>query len=312
MDQETTTLMLDVATRFYVRWETQAQIARDLHLDPSTVSRLLKRAREDGVVEVAIRPPRTASLELARAVADMFGVPRVLVVPSADDDSVVAGAAADFLDSHLRSGMRFGVSWGRTLSAVVRRLKPGVVEQLNIAQLAGGIDDPEPGIQGHELVSELASLYPRSRVSYLHAPAIVGAAAARDAMLADRSIQAALQSARHCEVALVGIGQMDARATLVRGGHVSSDDLDVLTVAGAVGNLNTRFFGPEGDTVRHLDHRTIAVEWDALKRIPTVIAVASGAGKTKAMRGALRTGVIDVLVTDDATATRLLAHSGPN
>jgi DNA-binding transcriptional regulator LsrR (DeoR family) len=298
--------MLEVATRFYVRWETQARIARDLGLDPSTVSRLLKRAREDGVVQVEIRPPRSASIELARRIADAFRVPRVVVVPASVDGSVLAGAGADLVDSHLRAGMRLGVSWGRTLASVVRRLTPATVGDLSIAQLAGGVDDPEPGIQGHELVAELASRYPRSRVSYLHAPAIVGSRSARTAMLGDRTIQAALEAARACDVALVGVGQMDGDATIVRGGHVAPDDLDRLRDAQAVGNINTRFFRADGRPAGHLDERTIAIGWADLRRIPTVIAVAAGAGKVAAIRGALRTGCIDVVVTDEPTAASLL------
>jgi DNA-binding transcriptional regulator LsrR (DeoR family) len=302
-----TSTMLDVATRFYVRWESQTRIARELGLDPSTVSRLLKRAREEGVVHVEIRPPRSESVELARVISRRFSVPRVVVAASSDDDSIIAGAAADLLDLHLRSGMRLGVSWGRTLAAVIRRLTPRTVENLSISQLAGGVDDPEPGIQGHELVAEVAGLYPGSRVTYLHAPAIVGSPAARDALLGDRSVQAALEAARHCDVALVGVGQIDGRATLVRGGHVTRDDLDRLVADGAVGNVNTRFFGADGGPIRHLDERTIAIEWPDLRRIPTVVAVAAGGDKAPAIQGALLTGCIDVLVTDRPTAERLLA-----
>ena len=51
-------VLTDIATRHYLHGESQIAIARDLGLDPSTVSRHLQRARDEGIVHVEIRPPR--------------------------------------------------------------------------------------------------------------------------------------------------------------------------------------------------------------------------------------------------------------
>lgn len=303
----TVDLLTDVATRYHLHGESQTKIARDLALDPSTVSRYLKRAREEGIVHVEIRPPRRERLEAGRELASRFGLDRVVVASTEPGDlQGLAAVAAGFLEGLLRSRMRLGISWGRTLGGMVRALRPGLVSQLQIAQLAGGVHDPLPGIQGHELVSELADRYPESRVQYLHAPAIVGSVAVRRAFLGDPTVQAALEAGRRSELALVGIGQIDADTTLLRGGHVSPEDWRLLVEAGAVGNVNTRFFDAAGRPVGNLDRRTIAIEWRDLRAIPTVVAIAAGAEKVAAIRGALVTGAIDVLVTDDLTANELL------
>jgi DNA-binding transcriptional regulator LsrR (DeoR family) len=218
----------------------------------------------------------------------------------------VAGVAADYVDTILRSNMRLGISWGRTLAAVVRRLRPGSVRELTIAQLAGGIDDPEPGIQGYALASELATRFEGSQVHFVHAPAIVASARVRKALLKDPSIVSSLGVARRSELALVGIGQMDGAATLVRGGHVSPADYECLCAAGAVGNLNTRFFDAEGRPVAELEPRTMAIDWADIRAIGTVVAVAAGSDKVAAIAGALRTGCVDVLVTNETTAHGVL------
>jgi DNA-binding transcriptional regulator LsrR (DeoR family) len=93
----------------------------------------------------------------------------------------------------------------------------------------------------------------------------------------------------------------------VRGQHVSIADWRALADAGAVGNVNTRFFDATGRPTGTLDARTIAIDWADLRAIPSVIAVASGGSKVGAIAGALRTRCIDILVTDERTATRLLA-----
>ncbi|HEX7472863.1 MAG TPA: sugar-binding domain-containing protein [Candidatus Limnocylindrales bacterium] len=314
LDTRTIDVLTEIATRYYLRADSQTEIARDLGLDPSTVSRYLKRARDEGIVHVEIRPPRRTDVDLGRALARRYGLARVVVAPTAEgaeDDGdgkrELAATAAGFIEGLLRNGMRLGISWGRTVAAVVAELRPGSVGDLAIAQLAGGVEDPNPGIQGHELVRRLADLYPGSRVHYLHAPAIVDSEATGEALLGDRIVQAALEAARASELAVVGIGQMDDTATLVRGGHVSLEDWARLVAAGGAGNVNTCFFDDRGRALPDLRLRTIAITLDELRAIDTVVAVAGGIGKVRAIRGALTTGAIDVLVTDELTAAAVLA-----
>jgi deoxyribonucleoside regulator len=311
IEVQTVDILSEIATRYYLRDDSQVEIARDLGLDPSTVSRYLKRARDQGIVHVEIRTPRRPDTDLGLALAERYGLARVVVSPvlegrDEDRDQALAATAAAFVDGNLINDLHLGVSWGRTLADVVHHLRPGTVSRLAIAQLAGGVEDPAPGIQGHELVRRLAELYPASRVHYLHAPAIVGSDAAGAALMEDRIVRSALDAGRTSELALVGIGQMDEMATLRRGGHVSAVDWERLAAAGAVANVNTCFIDGLGRPIPELARRTIAISLEELRAIDTVIAVAAGSGKIEAIRAALLTGAIDVLVTDEPTATAVL------
>jgi deoxyribonucleoside regulator len=310
-DGQSLDVLIDVATRHYLHGSSQIDIARDLSLDPSTISRYLKRARDEGIVRVEIVAPRRANVELARELARLLGLSRVLVaeIPGDDADELAAAAAvaAPFVSDQLRRGTRVGVGWGETLAAVIRRLDPGAVEGLHVAPLAGGLAEGRPGIQGHELVRQVTETFPLSRAVYLHAPSIVDAPAIREAFLADRSVQAALAVAARSDVALVGIGDMEPDATLFKASHILPADREALLAQGAVGSMNARFYDAEGKPVEHLDQRTVALTWDELAAIPTVIGVAAGERKAEAIRGAAKTGCLDVLVTDERTAAALLA-----
>ncbi len=301
--------LVDIATRFYVSGQSQIAIARSVGLDASTVSRYLKRARDEGIVRVEIQRPRTLHGDLALELAQGFRLKRAVVVAGAPGPGTipaVAWAAADYVNSQLLNNMRLGLSWGRMLSAAIHMLPPGTVSELDVSLLHGGVGSAGAGIQGVELARHIASLHPRSRVHYLHAPVLVDSHDIKDAMLRDGSIRAALEAAASSELALVGIGTLDESAPLIRYGHISPQDRERLLAGGAVGDMCTRFFTPEGEPVHALDDRLIAIEWDELKRIPLVVAMAAGVEKRDAILGALRAGCINVLITDEPTARAVL------
>ena len=72
-------VLTDVAKRYYLQGESQLEIARGLNLAPSTVSRYLRRARDEGIVYVEIRPPRQERVDLGRTVAARYRISRVVV-----------------------------------------------------------------------------------------------------------------------------------------------------------------------------------------------------------------------------------------
>ena len=229
-----------------------------------------------------------------------------MVASDDGESSAVAAAAAEYVSSQLTNNMRLGLSFGRMLSAMVPLLLTGTVSDLDISMLLGGFGRAMPGIQGHELARHIASLYPHSRIHYLQAPLLVDTPDIRQAMVRDGSIQAALQTAANAELALVGIGNLDDNAPLIRYGHLSTQDQQRLVQSGAVGDVSARFFNVRGEPVTVLDDRLIAIAREHLERIPTIVGVASGLEKLAAIQGALRSGYVNVLITDEAIARALI------
>lgn len=308
-DRSTGDLLMDVARRFYVDGESQVAIARTLGMDPSTVSRYLKRARDEGIVHIEIRRPRRLREDLARELAAGFGLKRAVVAADGSESDAyanVALAAAAYLDGQLANGLRLGLSWGRMLAAVIRAMGSTTITDLELSLLHGGVGSVSDGIQGQELARHLASLHPGSRVQYLHVPLLVDSSDIREALLRDGTIKAALDAAGDVDLAVVGIGALDDGAPLVRYGHISAEDRRALVESGAVGDIATRFFDVQGKPVDVLDDRLLAVGWDALRRVPSLVAIASGTYKRDAIVGALRSGCVDVLVTDESTASAIL------
>ena len=107
--------------------------------------------------------------------------------------------------------------------------------------------------------------------------------------------------------AIVGVGTPSADATIVQMGYLEAADARLLRDRGVVGDILGQFFDANGTVVSLPIHeRRIGIELSDLASIPKVVGVARGLHKTEAILGALRGGFLDVLVTNELVALRLL------
>jgi lsr operon transcriptional repressor len=138
-------------------------------------------------------------------------------------------------------------------------------------------------------------------------PIMASTAELAAALRAEPTIQQVLKQACGVEYALVGVGTPTADATIVHTGYLNAEDTRGLRERGVVGDILGQFFDASGDVVDLPIHdRRIGIELADLRRIPKVVGVAGGKHKAEAILGALHGGFLDVLVTNELTAIRLL------
>ncbi len=296
-----------VARRYYLEGKQKSEIADELGISRFKVARILDEALAQGVVTIEVALPDGLDLELGDALAARFGIRRAVVtlaqegVPTID---VLGAAGARVLQARLGADDTLGLSWGSTLTAVVDASRSTVVSQ--IVQLVGGVASVGLEVNGVELLRRLARSSDAT-VWPLHAPFLVGSAGLARQLREDPSLAPTIDRFSDITVALVGIG------SLATGKSALWTELDVaaraeLTRLGAVADLAGCILASDGSiiTADALD-RVIAIDPVTLRSVPEVIAVAGGEGKTEAIAAALRSGVINTLVTDSATARALLA-----
>ncbi len=303
-------LMAKVADLYYLREFTQQEIADRLGCSRPTVSRLLRRSRASGVVRIEVIPPDGVQHQLARELEQTFEVREALVIPGRSESptatrAALGQAAARYLDRFLKGGERIGVSWGTTLAAVIDHLRSRRLGT-TVVPLVGGVGQAQPGIHANDLAQRLAATH-HGHVHLLHAPAVVANRGVRDALLTDPRIRAVLTLARKVDVALVGIGALVRSSTLIQSGYFSVEDFAMLRQRGAVGDICTRPFTSTGASADEmLARRILAVDLGDLRQIPTVIGVAGGLEKAAAIFGAVRGGLVKVLITDQVAARAVL------
>jgi DNA-binding transcriptional regulator LsrR (DeoR family) len=308
-------LMTKVARMYHERGARQADIALTLNISQAKVSRLLKRAASVGIVRTTVTVAPGVYAELEEELEARFGLAEAVVVdvdPDADESEIIsaigAGAAA-YLDATLSGSDRIGVSsWSQTLLAMVDRMRPASAPRATeVVQLLGGIGVPDVQGHSHRLLAELARMLGAAPI-YVHAPGIVAGPDIRDSLLEGPAMRDVSERWQHLTMAVMGIGGIDPSDVLAESGNAfASDERELLLGAGAVGDICHRVFRADGSVVRgEVDARIIAIPVEDLRRVPRRVGVAGGPRKLAAIRGAMAGGWVNALVTDLATAERLL------
>ncbi len=292
----------------------QPEIAIQLDISQARVSRLLKRAQEEGVVRIQVNTPPGVYTELEEALQRRFGLKLAIVADAAspDDEDVlpsIGAAAAYYLETTLRSGDLIGImSWSQSLLAAVDAMYPvGGLKDVRVLQILGGIGDPAAPVHASWLTNRLASLVQGAAI-FLPSPGIAGSAASAEVLREDPFVQRAMSYFSEITVALVGIGTPEPSRLLASSGNVfSGQEIEDLRKAGAVGDVCLRFFDIDGRplTGPTMD-RVVGISLDQLARIPRCVAVAGGSRKHQAIRAAVQGRLVNALITDRFTAHALL------
>jgi deoxyribonucleoside regulator len=198
------------------------------------------------------------------------------------------------------------------MARVVAAVPPRADPTIDVVQLAGSSTSLDPAEDPGDLTRVLAERLGAGH-HRIHAPAFVESPELRDALVRQPDVAATVARFRTLAIAVVGIGAFGdhgvaARSSLIRSGALAASDAKRLTRLGAVGDLIVHPFTADGQFVApELAERAIAISIEELRATPSVVAVAAGAAKIRAVRGALATGVVRVLVTNAATARGLVA-----
>ncbi|MDI6637992.1 MAG: sugar-binding transcriptional regulator [Bacillota bacterium] len=306
-------VLYEIAHQYYELERTQQEIAKSLGISRSQVSRALRQAREAGIVLLKVIDPDVDYSDLARALRERFGLEDAVIIAGIDSPRLLAQslgrAAANYLARSVREQSVVGVSWGATLREVATALGAEKPSSLNVTvvPLLGGLGQVAADLQVNELAARVARALGGVNL-YLHAPSFVDTPEAKAAIMADSNIRKVVQLWEHVDVALVGVGTFRPPSTLLERGGFPDAELRELRRIGAVGDMCMRFFDIHGAPVETtLNDRIVGVTMDELGRMKRVIAVAGGANKTEAILGALRSRVVDVIITDEAAARGVMS-----
>ncbi|TFV84718.1 hypothetical protein E4V99_06625 [Microbacterium sp. dk485] len=306
-----TTDIADATLRVYVALQhlqlgrPTTEIADELGLSRFAIGRMVKRARDEGLVEVVSRLPEPVDPELSATLARRYGLRSALVVVShIDTDDVVrgivAGVAAGLVTGMIGDDDVVGLGPGRTIVEMCARIVD--VHTCDVVQLTGvATDQPETYLDAILRLRTVA----KGRMFPLHAPFLTTDRRSARVITGQAPVTQALQRMDHLDMAVLTVGGWPS-SSLLATQLAQSGELEGLLEAGVVAEIGTTLLDEHGRVVRSLEGRLIGVTTDQLARVPTRVAIGGGPGKRQAVVAALKSGLIDAIVTDQVTARRAM------
>ncbi len=306
---------LDDAARagwlYYIAGKTQDEIAGAMGISRQAAQRLVSLAVSERLVRVWMEHPIAHCLELAAALTSRFGLARVEVVPT---DPGAEGGTTGLAEAAAAEIVRWlkgerpvvmAIGTGRTLKAAIDHLPPVSCPQHCVVSLTGNIG-PDGSAAYYNVIFSMAEAV-AARHFPMPLPVYLASTDERVLMHGQALIRSTLALAAAADVAFVGIGEMDEQAPLFVDRFLTARELEAERAAGAVGEICGWIFDRDGRLLTSgANERTASAPIPDRDRC-TVIALAKGRRKLPGIAAAVRGGLVNGLVTDEATAEALLA-----
>lgn len=284
------------ATLHYLDGLSQVQVAHRMEMSTASVSRLLAKAREEGIVRFEVMPLDVAADD-DQALAQALGLRLVCTIENArlPDLSVTVGQllrAADLPETPVIT-----IGWGRAIQKVVSHGLPAVPNAI-VVPTTGGMNETQSHFQINEFARTTAEQM-GGTPHLLYAPARPGlelyAQLSQDAHVAE--IMALWD---RVDVSITGIGNFPDTSSERSLGFSTKEAQRVK------GDIVRQYFDIDGCEIPWPGQSSqIGIRREQLQRVPLTIGVCVGLDKVDAIIGAARSGMINTLVTDSSTAQRV-------
>ena len=298
------TLMYEAATLYYDKKLTQQEIAAQMKLSRQTVSKLLTDALRENIVEIKIHNPRQERKTLEQKICEHFGIVNAVICSASSENesirrTMTVRAAVDYLLPVVQKGnLKIGVSWGRTVREVIQTLPETATAGNTVFPLFGATDNEKAYFSSNELARNLADKLGADlkQAWFPYKPETEADYHLLKQLSYYQKMQAMWDSA---DLMILGIGNTEILEIFGRTFGYSQIHTQ------AIGDVATNFFDVTGAFVK-LYENTLCASAENIKNTKQAVAIASGTEKAEAAAAALRTGVIDTLITDEQTAREIL------
>ena len=310
-NQDRRTLLESVAEKYYIKGMSQEEIAQEVSMSRSNISKLLKTCVSEHIVEFKINYAKSQRASLESALQQKFNLKKAIVVPSDSHEEIckisIGQYAAEYLESIITSGMLIGISWGTTLFYVVKNFRPKDSIHADVIQMVGGNSSKSIDTDGQELARKMAQAL-NGKANILQVPMLVQSRVLKNLLLDEPNVVEHFKMFGDIDIAVIGIGSSKPEISAVyRSGNISKEDAENFVKLGVVGDLCGRQIDCNGNPCQtNISERIIGIELEQLKKIKTVIGVVSGIEKAEVTLGCLRGSYINALVVDENLANYVL------
>ena len=306
---EQLSFLAEISNMYYNLGMTQSEIANKVSSTRFKIAKYLQEAREKQVVEISINYPRKRMLDLEETFKKKFDLKNIFIlnttiIPYDEIIPSLGKIGAKYLDSIIENNYIIGVLWGKTLANMIKYLNPKEKKSITVLQLVGSAAKDDPLIDSPELIRKVANSY-GGGYKYLHTPLYVDNEYARAYLLQEPVIHDTLFLANKSDIILSGIGTTEAAfASSLWSKYLVHDQKP----QNAVGCIYGHAYDINGKLINSdINKKVVGVDLKTILNIKYRIAIASGKLKAEAILGALKGKFVNVLITDEDTALKILS-----
>lgn len=312
-------LIYKVCSLYYEDDMRQQEVSDYLGISRATVSRMLQKGKESGIVRVeVINPVQFSYNKLEKALERKYGLKEVIVVESSALDTKTESVsrmyerAALYLSQFFKDGDWIGVTMGHTLHNIVKTNRAFEKDKkLMFVPIVGGIGQStidKVDVQSNRIAQEFSRKFGGTYTQFL-SPAVFSEQKAMEYFLKEKSISYIFDDFQKLDTLIMGIGiPQRVESTLVRAGYITGENLEKFARDGMAGDIALHFFDEDGATekFRAFNDRVAGMPLEMMKKVRNRIGIAGCENRAEAIRGAIKGGFINMLITNIDAAEKLL------
>ena len=307
-DTYSSIIISKIAYLYYYENKNIKEIANIFGISYPTVSRILKRGKQQGIITISINSFYDKFFEKEKEIKENFRLKDIVIIPTIENESShvlkrkVGEVAASYLANILKDGDKLGISWGSTVYECVNAFKTDKNLSVDIIQLNGSISGAAIEFNSNDLVRSIKNYFNGS-YHFLTSELIVDSKGIRDSIIKDSKISNTFKIHKTVTKAIVGIGAFNPSKveTTYYNDYLKEKEFIELTKQKAVGDICLLFYDLNGNILDNLsiNNRKISIAKKDLLNIENCIGIVSGVEKASAVLGAIKSKIIDTLILDD-------------
>lgn len=307
-------ILTRVAELYYFHDINQIQIARKFNFSKAKICRLIKEAKKRKIIEFNIKKNPRSKVELEESVEKKFNLQEAIIYSEIgskqyDNNLIleeVGSIGASFIERILKDDINIAIGGGKTLYDVFKKVKPKRKYKVDIFSTLGGINLSKAEYQNNDLIKMLCERI-GGICHPIYLPIMFKKLIDRDTLLDENELLKIVNDPSLVDYYIAGISPISKKSNYYTLGFFNEKFIKDLRDKNIVGEIGLNFFDNHGNFIKSgIEDRIINLRIDTIKKIKNKVVIATGKEKIIPLKGLLKSGIPDVLITDEKTVREII------
>lgn len=303
-----------VSELFYIHNVSQYEIANKFNFSKAKVCRMIKEAKKRKIIEFQIKNIDQRAINLEQQVEKFYNLREVIIFYNSDiityDEEIIfqeiGKLGFDYIKRVINDNLNFALTWGKTLRYVIKTLRFEKKYKINVFSTIGSVSLTDTENQAANITQMFCEkvggkCYP------IYLPLFVKTPELKETLMHSNEISKIIGDSSKIDYYFTSLGAISKISRMYTLGGFDLKFLNTLIEKEIIGEVGLNFYDIDGNFINAgMEDRTIKLSVEQIKKIKNKIVIAFGPEKIDAIKGFLKTGIADVLITDSKTAEKII------